>query len=184
MLDLFIFTYCRLHLNKIKLDKSRAYLALPIILYNIYCLYTSKKKLTESDNNQKTSTNLMLSMFLSDLILFKNRNISDFSLIFHHFFCSLSYIISSFTGTPKIYTLMSIPELMILGKLINRKYRDIYYIFIIFFRLPFWYKLFKIYKDFDNIIKYNAFFASLIMPGLDIFWLIEIFNKIKKNNDF
>ena len=118
---LILFSASRLHLNKKNLHKSRAYLAIPVLIYNSYLLYISKKKLTEPNSTQKKSTDLMLAMFLSDLILFLKKNIIDKSLYFHHIFCSICYLISKYNYTPSMYTLMSIPEFMIIGKLIQKK---------------------------------------------------------------
>ena len=179
---LILFTASRLHLNKKTLHKSRAYLAIPILIYNLFIFYSSKKKLTEPDLTQQKSTDLMLAMFLSDIILFLNKKIMDTSLYFHHIFCSLSYLISKYNNSPPIYTLMSIPEIMIFGKILKKKYKNLFYIFVIFCRYPFWYILYMNYKKFTiSILSYNALIGSITMFLLDTHWLIEITKLLLKN---
>ncbi len=174
-----LFTLLRLKLNIKQLHLSRAYLTLPIVSYNIYSLLKSKKKLHEKDKSQSTSTNLMLSFFISDTLLFIFNNISSKSLYLHHLFCTISYLISYYSGTPKIYTLVSIPELMTCGVLIkNKVYRDIFYLFIILFRLPFWITVGKQVEKLNNNlkVKYNSLVGYPIMTLLDIYWGLQIIN--------
>ena len=173
------FTSIRIDIDKKNLNKSRAYLAIPILIYNLYNFCNSKKNLIEPDANQSSSTDLMLAMFISDLILFLKNKTNNYSVYFHHIFCSLCYLISKYNGTPKIYTLMSLPELMIFGSIIKRNYRTIFYILIIFFRYPFWYILFKNYKKIsNNIVSKNALVGSITMFSLDTYWLLELTKKI------
>ena len=74
---------------------------------------------------------------------------------------------------------MSFPELMILGNIIKIKYRQIFYILIIFFRFPFWYILFNNYKKIsNNIVSKNALIGSLTMFSLDSYWLLQVIKKI------
>lgn len=174
-----VFTSIRLDIKKNKLNKSRVYLAIPILIYNFYNFYNSKKELIESDANQSISTDLMSAMFISDIILFIKNNVNDYSLYFHHLFCTFCYLISKFNGTPKIYTLMSFPELMIIGNIIKKKYRSIFYILIILFRYPFWFLLFENYKKITNsILSKNALYGSITMFLLDTYWLSQVMIKL------
>ena len=71
---LFFFTLLRINLNTKKLNLSRAYLAIPILIYNFYKFIKSQKNYIEDDTSQMESNKLMYSFFISDLILFiKNR---------------------------------------------------------------------------------------------------------------
>lgn len=178
---LFFFTLLRINLNTKKLNLSRAYLAIPILIYNFYKFIKSQKNYIEDDTSQMESNKLMYSFFISDLILFIKNGYFDISLYLHHIFCTFSYFISYINGTPKIYTFLSIPEVMILGKFLPQKFRNKFYIFIIFFRLPFWMKLLYETKNMNNkYIKINAYVGGLVMPALDLYWLNAVCYKLIK----
>lgn len=172
------FTLIRFKLKIKKLNLSRAYLAIPILLFNIYKFLKSKKNYIENDITQLESTKLMYSFFISDLILFAKNQYYDTSLYFHHIFCTLSYLISLMNGTPKIYTLLSLPEIMVFGKFVPYKFKNTFYTSVIFFRLPFWLKLLYEIRNMRNkYLKINAYSGGIVMTTLDMYWLYEIYKK-------
>ena len=187
MFWIILFTLSRLKLNIKNLHLSRAYLTIPIISFNIISFLKSNKKLYQNDSSQLTSTKLMYSFFISDLFLFIYNRVSSKSIYFHHLFCTISYLISSFNGSPKIYTFVSVPELMACGILIkNKLYRDIFYCFIILFRLPFWYTILKESVNFKNniLVKYNSLIGGPIMFLLDFYWFLQIIYNYKNKLKF
>ena len=187
MFWILLFTLSRLKLNIKKLHLSRAYLTIPIVCFNIFSFLKSNKKLHQNDSSQLTSNKLMYSFFISDIFLFIYNMIKSKSIFFHHLFCTISYLISSFNGTPKIYTLVSVPELMACGILIKNKfYRDIFYFFIILFRFPFWYTVYKESVNFKNniLVKYNSLIGAPFMLSLDFYWFLQIIYNYKHKIKF